>query len=340
MIVVCMRGDRMPPTAKLRWGILGVAAINQRILPSFPRARNAELRAIASRSLDRAKAAAQAAGIPVAHGSYEALLDDPTIDAVYNPLPNSLHAEWSRKAAERGKHVWCEKPLCPTAAEAHALLDFCESKGVKLMEGFMWPHHPRTQQIRRFLDSGGIGEVRRVSGAFTFPMEPLDPNNIRLKPELGGGSLLDVGCYPVYGIRWVLGIEPLEVMAKARYYNGVDIEMNGILTFADGRMAAFDCGFTLPYRGWLEILGTEGTVRIPRMWVPPPKATFYIHREDKAGEEVSIDGEDQIQHMIENFSRAVLENEPVTPSPDEAVKTLRVLDALAQSAREGRAVEV
>jgi predicted dehydrogenase len=330
----------MPLTSKLRWGILGVAAINQRILPSFLRVRNAELRAIASRSLDKAKAAAQSAGIPVAHGSYEALLDDPTIDAVYNPLPNSMHAEWTRKAAERGKHVWCEKPLCPTAAEAQALVDFCKSKGVKLMDGFMWPHHPRTQQIRRLLDSGAIGEVRRVGGAFTFPMQPLDPNNIRLKPELGGGGLLDVGCYPVYGIRWAFGVEPVKVLATARYYNGIDVEMNGILTFADGRMATFDCGFTLPYRRWLEIVGTEATLDIPEMWIPLPRATYYIRREGKPVEEFAIEGEDQIQHMIENFSRAVLENQLVTPSPNEAVKTLRVLDALGKSAREGRAVEV
>src|SRR5262249_54208551 len=160
---------------------------------SFPRARNAEVRAIASRSIDKAKAAARAAGISVAYGSYDALLDDPNIDAVYIPLPNTLHDEWTRKAAEHGKHIWCEKPVCPTAADAHALVDFCKAKGVKLMDGFMWPHHPRTRKLREFLDSGGIGQVRRVSGTFTFPMQALDPNNIRLKPELAGGSLLDVG---------------------------------------------------------------------------------------------------------------------------------------------------
>src|SRR5262249_60720768 len=150
---------------KRRWGTLGAAAINNRILPSFLRARNAELRAIASRSLDKAQAAARAAGIPVAHGSYEALLDDPTIDAVYNPLPNTLHDEWTRKAAERGKHVLCEKPLCPTAAEAQALVDFCRARGVQLMDGFMWPHHPRTAKLQQFLDRGGIGAVRRGSGS-------------------------------------------------------------------------------------------------------------------------------------------------------------------------------
>src|SRR5581483_3091641 len=150
---------------------------------------------------ERARQAAAAAGIPVSHGSYEALLDDPAIDAVYIPLPNTLHAEWTMKAAERGKHVLCEKPLAPTAAEAQRVVDFCRAKGVHLLDGFMWPHHRRTARLKEFLDGGGIGAVRRVAGAFTFRMEPLDPANIRLRPDLAGGSLLDVGCYPVHGIR-------------------------------------------------------------------------------------------------------------------------------------------
>src|SRR5262249_34523440 len=145
---------------------------------------------------------------------------------------------------------------------------------------------------------------------------------------------------PVYAIRWAFGAEPVEAYATAKFHNSVDIEMNGVLTLADGRMATFDCGFTLPYRGWLEIVGTEGTVDIPEMWVPLPRATCTIRREGKPVEEVVIEGEDQIQLMIENFSQAVLENQPVTPPPEEAVKTLRVLDALAKSAREGRVVVV
>src|SRR5207244_962995 len=139
-------------TKKVRWGILGAAKINNLVLPSMARAANAELRAIASRSLDKAQAAAKAGNIPVAHGSYEALLDDPNIDAIYNPLPNHLHAEWTRKAAERGKHVLCEKPLAPTAAQAQELVDFCRARKVCLMDGFMWPHHPRTAKVRQLID--------------------------------------------------------------------------------------------------------------------------------------------------------------------------------------------
>ncbi len=326
-------------THQVRWGILGVAKINDRLLPAFARATNAQLLAIASRSLDKARRAAGAAGIAVAHGSYQALLDDPTIDAVYLPLPNTLHAEWTKKAAERGKHILCEKPLAPTAAEAITLVNFCRARGVLLMDGFMWPHHPRTAQLRKFLDQGSLGPIRRVAGAFTFRMHPLDPGNIRLQPALGGGSLLDVGCYPVYGIRWAFAAEPVRVQASARYECGVDVEMNGQVWLADGRVGVFDCGFTHPYRGWLEITCTEGVVFVPDLWLPPRRAVFEIRRGDRYdAEEVVVDGHDQIVHMIENFSQAILEKKPVSPSPDEAVHTLRLLDALGKSAREEKAI--
>ena len=237
-----------------------------------------------------------------AHGSYEALVADPNIDAIYNPLPNTLHAEWTRKAAEPGKHVLCEKPLCPTAAEAQSLVQFCRSKNVKLMDGFMWPHHPRTPLASPGARLGAIGEVRRVAGAFTWPMRPLDPTNIRLQKPLAGGSLLDVGCYPVYGIRWAFGAEPIRVLASARYLNEVDIEMNAILWFPDGRVGVFDCSFTHPLRQWLEITGTEGVVRIPEMWLPAHRATWTIERIGRDPEEHAIEGEDQIQHMLEDFA--------------------------------------
>lgn len=331
-------------TKKIRWGILGVAKINDRLMPAFHRMRNGQLAAIASRSMDRAREAAKRDGIETPHGSYEALLDDPTIDAVYNPLPNSMHAEWTRKAAERGKHVLCEKPLCPTAAEAAELVAFCRTKKISLMDGFMWPHHPRTRRIRELLDQGEIGPVRRVTGAFTFAMAHLDPNNIRLQPSLGGGSLLDVGCYPIYGIRWAMGAEPVRVWATARFVHECDVEMSGTLWFADGRMASFDCGFTHPMRQWLEIVGTTGTLRVGEMWVPAPgRATFEIRRDHRPAGEFethALEGHEQIQCMLEHFNASVLEGKPATPLPDEAVKTLTVLDALARSAREGRVVEI
>jgi predicted dehydrogenase len=325
---------------KVRWGILGVANINRRLLPGFHASAHADLRGIASRALDRAQEAASAYGIPKIYASYKDLLADPGIDAVYNPLPNSLHGEWSKRAADHGKHVLCEKPLASTAREAQEVVDYCRNKGIKLMDGFMWPHHPRTGRLRQLLDSGTIGEIRRVDGAFTFRLEPLEPTNIRLRPELGGGSLLDVGCYPVFGIRWALVAEPSEVYASAVYRHGVDVEMNGLLKFADGRMASFDCGFTSSFRGWLEITGNEGTVVVPDMWLPPPSAPFYIHRDGKAPEKVVTKSEDQIVRMIDDFSLAILEDRPVPSPPEQAVQTLKVLDALAASARSGNKIFV
>jgi predicted dehydrogenase len=327
-------------TKKVRWGILGTATITHRLLPGFAKAGNAELCALASRSVERARSAAAAAGIPTAYGSYEALLDDRAIDAVYIPLPNALHAEWTMKAAERGKHILCEKPLAPNAEEAQRVVNFCESKGVRLMDGFMWPHHPRTARLKQFLLDGGIGEIRRVIGAFTFPLDPSDTANVRMSADLKGGCLLDVGCYTVFGIRWAFGAEPVSAYATALYRNGVDVEMTGVLRLADGRVGAFDCGFTQPWRGHLEIVGTNGVVWVPELWLPEARASYTIQRAGRPSEEVVFDGSDQIVSMIEGFGRAVLEGHAVNSPPQEAVRTLRVLDALGESARQGREVAV
>src|SRR5262249_25885517 len=178
----------MPTSRKLRWGILGVAKINERLVPAFGKARTAQLVAIASRSIDKVRAAASASGIPNAFGSYEAILADPNVDAIYNPLPNTLHAEWTRKAADHGKHILFEKPVTPTAPEAAELVEYCSKKNVRLMDGFMWPHHVRTARMRQLIDAGIIGKVEKVCGSFTFLL-PLNPGNIRLQSALGGGSL-------------------------------------------------------------------------------------------------------------------------------------------------------
>jgi xylose dehydrogenase (NAD/NADP) len=219
------------------------------------------------------------------------------------------------------------------------LIDYCRAKNVRLMDGFMWPHHPRTARIRQLLERGDIGQVRHVNGVFTFPLE-LVPTNIRLNAESAGGSLLDVGCYPVYGIRWALVAEPASAFAVATFQNDVDLSMSGLLAFADGRTATFDCGFTLPFRSWLEIVGTEGIVRVPEMWVPPvARAIYEVERGGKT-EIFASEGEDQIAQMIEDFGTAVFEKRDPSPSPEEAVNTLTVLDALAKSARSGQVERV
>lgn len=330
--------------SKLRWGILGDAKINQRLLPAFRAAKTVELRAIASRTMEKAKAASARDGIPVAHGSYLDLLKDPAIDAVYIPLPNHMHDEWTRKAADHGKHVLCEKPLTVKAKEAEALVAYCRSKNVRLMDGFMWPHHPRTHKLRYALDAGVIGRVEKVNAAFTFNLDGLPTDNIRMQPAAGGGGLLDVGCYTTFAIRWWMRAEPVKVWAAATFVNDVDVAMSGVFTFADGRTANFDCGFTHPLRTWVEIVGTAGVIRVPNMWIPDDRAVYQVHRQDGMFdtqiEEVATPGENQMVHMLDDFAAAVWEKREPYPNPDEAVKTGRVMDALAKSAREGREVAV
>ncbi len=332
------------PLPPLRWGILGVAAINQRLLPAFRASATAGVQAIASRSLDRARVAAAEAGIPTAYGNYDALLADPNIDAVYVPLPNHLHLEWAEKAARAGKHVLCEKPLTLNAAEAERLVATCAAANVRLMDGFMWPHHPRTAKLKSMLDAGAIGEVRKVVAAFSFQMDHFDPAAPRMIAAQGGGSLLDVGCYTAYAIRWAMGAEPTSVVAKARYVHGVDVELSAVLSFADGRTALMDCGFDHPLRTHVEIVGTTGTIRVPNLWIPDADAAFEIRRQSgdfgHAVEVVTTPGADQMVAMLDHFAEAVHEARDCRPHPTEAIKTARVTDALAQSAREGREVAV
>jgi xylose dehydrogenase (NAD/NADP) len=324
---------------KVKWGILGVAKILDRWLPGFRQAKQAELVGIASRDADKAQQAARDGGISRSYIRYEDLLADPAIEAVYIPLPNSLHAEWVRKAADAGKHVLCEKPLAPTAQEAVDVVAYCRSKHRRLMEGFMWPHHDRAARIRKMLKAGTIGDVQSVSGTFTFHLD-LSADNIRLQPKMGGGSLLDVGCYPVYAIRWAMQAEPVRVFATAQMFNGVDVAMKGILFFGDGRTASFDCGFTLPLRQWFEIVGTSGVISVSDMWLPDPRARLFIQHGEEAIESFDVAGGDQIAAMIDEFCRAIRENREPSPSIDEAVKTLRVMDALAKSSLDGKIIEV
>lgn len=320
---------------KIRWGILGVAKINERMIPAFSQARHAQLLAIASRSLEKAKEASARYGIPKAYGSYESLLEDKEVDAVYIPLPNSLHAPWTIRTAEAGKHVLCEKPIAANAAEARQMLAVCRKHAVALMDGFFWPHHPRTVRLRQELHQGTIGDIQLVRGCFSFPL-PLDPANIRLQPELAGGCVMDVGCYPVYGALWVFGRLPQRVFAVARYQYGVDTAMQGVLDFGEGRAAVFDCSFTLPFRQWLEIVGTRGRIWVPDMWLPPDPATFTIESENGQRQEVSIGGVNQMAAMLDNFSLALLEKRDPQPPAECAVQILQVLDALRESARLGQ----
>ncbi|HWE64422.1 MAG TPA: Gfo/Idh/MocA family oxidoreductase, partial [Chloroflexota bacterium] len=250
---------------RIRWGILSTANIGLKaFIPGVAASRNGVVAAIASRDSSRAQEAAARLGIPRAHGSYEALLADPEVDAIYNPLPNSMHAEWTLKAAEAGKPILCEKPLARDAAEAAAMVEGCRAHGVLLMEAFMYRFHPQQARVRALLDEGAIGELRAVRSGFTFHLRSLDPRNVRLQRDLAGGALMDVGCYCINAMRMLFGEEPRWFSAQGDYREqfGVEVTMAGVLGFSDQRMATFDCGFRAMGQGWYMAVGTTGQIEV------------------------------------------------------------------------------
>lgn len=327
----------------VRWGILSTARHFEKImLPAFRQARSAELAAVASRDGERARAFAQQHRIPSSYASYEALLGDPTIDAVYIPLPNNLHKEWAIKAAQAGKHVLCEKPIALNAAEAEEMAAAFRQAGRILTETFQWRHHPQASAVKELIEDGTIGEVRLIDAGFSFLIERQD--DIRLDPKLGGGSLYDVGCYPVSLARFMLDAEPLAVTAQAHWTErGVDDRMVATLEFPNGALAQINCGFSLPLRRYYEVIGPVGSLFVNRAYNPVgDRASEIVHFGDDRMmiETVRLEAANSYALMIEDFNRAASgEAAPRFPAED-AIKNMRVIDALYRSAREGGTVEV
>ena len=320
----------------LRWGILSTANIGRAaVIPAIQASTNGEVVAVASRDLGQAASFAEKLGIPRAIGGYQALLDDPEIDAVYIPLPNSLHLEWTIKAAAAGKHILCEKPLALDAAQCLEMDAAAERAGVKLMEAFMYRFHPQIARAQELITSGAVGDVRHMHAAFTFRLT--NPNNIRLQPELGGGSLMDVGCYCVNALRTFAGAEPIEVQAFARWHeNGVDEQMAGVLRFDNGLSGQFDSALTLDRRETFLAAGTEGTLQLPVAYLPGKADTTVLvqHGRDQAQQHI-VPGVDEYRLMVEHFADCVLHDRPVRYDAREAVRTLHVIEALYRSARSG-----
>ena len=323
-------------TDKLRWGVISTANIGRwAVNPAIQASNNGELLAVASRDEETARQFAEEGGIPVYYGSYEALLEDETIDAVYNPLPNSLHHEWTIRAAESGKHILCEKPLALSETECREMEAAAETNGVKLMEAFMYRFHPRTARLLEMVRDGVVGEPRMIRSAFTFRLTK--PYNIRLDPELGGGALMDVGCYCVNISRTVAGREPEEVQATALWAeSGVDEQMAGTLRFSDGLLAQFDCALTMERCEAYEVAGTDAYLSVPNAFLPG-KDDATIRENRGRGEEQAhtIEGADEYRLMVEHFSECVLNDRPPLYSPAEAALNMRVIEALYRSARTG-----
>ncbi len=322
----------------VQWGILSTAGIATKVARAIHLARNAELIAIASRTEQRATAWARNHNVTTAYGNYDALLADESLDAIYIPLPPSMHAEWTIKAAEHGKHVLCEKPLAANAAEADAMAAACRQNGVQLMDGVMWVHHERTAAMKAQLTN--LGVLRRVTAAFTFNWDTIPTGNIRTIPELAGGSLGDLGYYCVRAILWAFEQMPTQVFATARYKVGVDFNLTGILWFADERIATMDCGFDTGLRKWFEVAGTRASLVCDDFTVPTSEesARFWIHGGNNEKHETGTCIQEV--NMIERFSDIIHSGNLEPHWSDIAVETMRICDALLESHRRGAVVNL
>jgi xylose dehydrogenase (NAD/NADP) len=339
------RRPSLPPsdTRRLRWGVLGGARIARLcVIPAIHRSRNGEIRGIACRSGDRSQVLAQEHRIPLACGRYEEILENPEIEAVYIPLPNHLHKEWTVRAVEAGKHVLCEKPLAVNAQEAREMVQAARKRGVYLMEAFMYRFHPRSLRIKSLVDRGAVGDPRLIRSAFCFRLP--DRQEMRFRPEMGGGALLDVGCYGVSLARWILGAEPEAVQAMADYGpTGTDVTVVGLLRFPEGRVAVLEASLVSALQQTYSIAGTEGMIELPHnAFIPWEKdACFRVRAADEEDGTVEIiPGADEYQLMVENFADAVLDGRQLAYPAEDSVKNMQVLDALSRSAREGREIRM
>ncbi len=325
---------------KLRWGVISTANIGRAaVIPAIQHSSNGEVVAVASRSEEQARQFAESLHIPQAYGSYGALLASMEIDAVYIPLPNALHAEWAVKAAEAGKHILCEKPLALTAAECLDMKAAADANDVYLMEAFMYRFHPRIAEVSRLVDGGAIGAPRVIQAAFTFRLTRSD--NIRFRPELGGGALMDVGSYCVNVARTLAGREPDSVQAYAVWHEtGVDSRLSGTLCFGDDLMTQFDCALTMERRESFLIAGDDGYLAVENAFLPGTQDVTIVEHHGR-GDAVthSIAGVDEYQRMVEHFADTVITRRPLRYGPSEAAANMRVIEALYRSARNGGSPE-
>jgi xylose dehydrogenase (NAD/NADP) len=319
-----------------RWGILSTANINGLVLAGAAGSDQVKIAAVASRDLDRAVAYARDHGIPRAYGSYEELLADPELEAIYVSLPNSLHVEWAMRALQAGKHVLCEKPLSRHPEQVEALFDTAERSGRHCMEAFMWRHNPQTQRLAALVAEGAIGELRLVRAAFTFLLT--DMGDVRLSSDLDGGGLMDVGCYCVSAVRLLAG-EPRVVTAQqVSAPNGVDQRFVATLSGDGDVLAAIDAALDLPDRSELEAIGSEGWIRISDPW--HCRAPGLDVRRGEREERIAIEPVDSYRLQLENFSAAIEgRGEPLLGRAD-ALGQARVIEALYRAADTGQAVEV
>ena len=322
--------------AAVKWGILSTADINRKVIPGAHASEQVELIAVASRDLGRAEAYAREWEIDRAYGSYEALLEDADVEAVYISLPNTLHCEWSIRAVEAGKHVLCEKPMSRHPEDVEAAFDAAERSGRLLMEAFMYRHNPQTKRLRQLVDEGVIGDVRVIRSCFSYSL--YDAENIRLRTDVEGGSLMDVGCYCVSGSR-LIGGEPERVYGQQFVGpTGTDWVFTGTLRFPGDVFALFDCGTALADRDELEVIGNEGSLFLDDPWhcLEP---VIELRRDDGV-ERIELEPVDSYRLELENLSDAIRGTADPLLGRADAVGQVRAIEALYRSAVTGAAVSL
>ncbi|HQV62955.1 MAG TPA: Gfo/Idh/MocA family oxidoreductase [Anaerolineales bacterium] len=323
---------------RLNWGLLSTAKINRALIKPLNASKRTRLLAVASRSISSAEAYAREWNIPRAHGSYEALLADPEIDVIYNSLPNHLHAEWTIKALRAGKHVLCEKPFALTLAEVDAMSQAAHETGKVLAEAFMYLHHAQTLKIKEIVDSGVLGKLQLIKGAFTFTLTR--EGNYRWMEEMGGGSIWDVGCYPISFARMIVGAEPVEVFGwQLTGPGGSDESFFGQMRFKDEVHMQFDCGFRSPSRSFIEIVGTDATLNIPDPFKPGRKNEIYLNHNNEM-QTIKINGGELYSGEVEDMCTAILKNQPSLISLADSRGNIAVILALLKSAKSGKPVSL
>jgi xylose dehydrogenase (NAD/NADP) len=326
----------MTDDGAVRWGILSTARINEKVLAGAREAAGVDVVAVGSRDRARGEGFARRHGIGRVHGSYEDLLADPDVEAVYIPLPNSLHVPWSIRALEAGKHVLSEKPLTRRVAEAEAAFDAADRAGRVLMEAFMWRYHPMTAELMRRAED--IAPLRLVRTAFGFALPAEDTANVRLAPDLDGGALMDVGSYCVSGLRLLCG-EPERVSGEAVERSGVDGRFAGVLRFAGDVLGSFDCGFDVAPRGAIEVVGEGGTLVAEDPWHGrAPRLT--LARPGGAPEEVPVEVANPYGLELEDVSAVIRGGGTPRLGREDAVGQARTIEALYESARTGSAIRL
>jgi predicted dehydrogenase len=319
----------------INFALLSTAAINEALLGGARDSELVKILGVGSRDRARAQAYARERGLERAYGSYDELLADPDVDAVYVALPNALHVEWAIRALEAGKHVLSEKPLSRDPAEVERAFDAAERTRRLLMEGFMYRHHPQTKKLKQLVDQGAIGELRLVRAQFSFTLDR--PNDVRWDPQLGGGALLDLGCYCVSGSRLLAG-EPEVVHAEQTLSaSGVDVRFAATLRFPGDVLGHFDCAFDLPFRTELEAVGSDGSLFMPQPFVADD-VELELRRAGQVVERMPTVSANRYRCELENFARAVAGEEEPLLDRRESVAQARVLEALLRAAGSGEPV--